>query len=101
MQSHAYGNHADSTDWKIGDLTIRNCTECKYIGDVISSNGKNKSNLNERKCKITASTLSITSIAASEVLNRIEAADLLELHEKVKKNATRSRTDKVYKRQKR
>ena len=77
------GNHSDRTEWNLGDLTIRNCTDYKYLGDIITSNGKNKSNVDDRKCKITASTLSITSIAASEVLNRIEAAVMLELHEKV------------------
>ena len=39
--------------------------------------------MEERKRKITASTLSITTIAASEVLNRIETAVLIELHDKI------------------
>ena len=77
------GKHSNRSQWKLGELDIQNCTNYKYLGDIISNNGKNKDNITERRGKMMASTLSINTIASSEVLNRIETAVLLELHEKI------------------
>ena len=54
----------------------------KYLGDIITSNGRNMENLNARRIKLQASTITINTIAAGEVLNKIETSVLLEMHEK-------------------
>ena len=77
------GNHSSRPHWQLGELEIQNCTSYKYLGDLISSNGKNKENIAERRKKMVAATMSIKTIASNEILNRIETAVLLELHEKI------------------
>ena len=77
------GTHSKEIEWNLGDLKIKTCANYRYLGDVISSNGKNKDNIEARKNKITASTVSITTIAESEVLNRIETSVILQLHETI------------------
>ena len=49
----------------------------------MTSDGKNAINLEIKKNKMRASTASINSIAASEVLYKIETRVLLNLHEKI------------------
>ena len=70
-------------EWKFGEEKIQKCVSYKYLGDVITNNGKNKENIAERKRKIVATTISINTIAGTEVLNRIETPVLLDLHEKI------------------
>ena len=77
------GNHSSRPHWQLGELEMQNCTSYKYLGDLISSNGKNKENIAERRKKMVAATMSIKTIASNEILNRIETAVLLELHEKI------------------
>ena len=78
------GKHkAETHNWKIGDMKIEETMQYKYLGDVISSNGKNTYNLESRKNKIQATSININAIASSEVLNQIETSVLLELHEKM------------------
>ena len=69
-------------EWKLGDIMIEETTTYKYLGDIISNDGKNAKNLESRKNKIQMNTVLINSIAESEVLRRIETSSLLELHEK-------------------
>ena len=59
------------------------CESYKYLGDIIANNGKNKENIADRKRKTLATTISINTIAGSEVLNNIETPVLLDLHEKI------------------
>ena len=61
-----------------GEQKIKRCATYKYLGD-----GKDKENITDRRKKINASTISINTIAANEVLNKIETPVLLELHEKI------------------
>ena len=77
------GNHSKKEEWKFGEEKIQKCVSYKYLGDVITNNGKNKENIAERKRKIVATTISINTIAGTEVLNRIETPVLLDLHEKI------------------
>ena len=77
------GNHSDQNEWELGDLTIQSCSSYKYLGDIISNNGKNKDNISDRKKKVIGSTMSINTIAANEVLNKVETMVILELHEKI------------------
>ena len=77
------GNHTKKEEWQFGDEKIKKCTSYKYLGDIITNNGKNKENLEERKRKTVACTISINTIAGNEILNRMETPVLLELHEKI------------------
>ena len=78
------GKHVDKPkDWDLGELKIHETTSYKYLGDVISSDGKNGKNLESRKNKTQVTTVTVNSIAASEVLRGIETSVLTELHEKV------------------
>ena len=77
------GNHSTRPHWQLCEMEIQNCTSYTYLGDVISSNGKNKENIAERRRKMVAATMSIKTIASNEDLNRIETVVLLELHEKI------------------
>ena len=78
------GKHKDNeTNWKVGDMAIQETNKYKYLGDVITSDGKNKENLAMRKSRLQGATIKINTTAASEDLNRIETAVILELHEKI------------------
>ena len=77
------GKKVDQNTWSLGEMSIGSCDSYTYLGDVITSDGKNTENIKNRKNKITATSISINSIASSEVLFKIETPVLLELHEKV------------------
>ena len=78
------GKHDKQThEWKIGEMTIKETDRYKYLGDIVCSNGKNTENLNAKKVKVQAATVTINTIASGEVLYRIETSVLLELHEKI------------------
>ena len=77
------GKHNMQDKWPLGELEIDNCTEYKYLGDIISNNGKNKQNINDRKRKAIAATISINTVASNEILNCIETSVLVELHERI------------------
>ena len=59
-------------------MKIEECESYKYLGD-----GKNTMNIEARKTKSKSTTITVNTIAANEVLSRVETAVLLELHEKV------------------
>ena len=63
-------------------MNIQETKKYKYLGDIITPDGKNKENILDRKNKVQTATMIINSIAASEVLYGIETAVLLDLHEK-------------------
>ena len=69
--------------WFLGSDEIEETSEYKYLGDIITSDGKNKENLKARKVKAKATVITVKTIAANEVINNIETAVLLELHEKI------------------
>ena len=77
------GNHNTQEEWQFGEQRIKRCTTYKYLGEIISIDGKNKENIADRRKKINASTISINTIAANKVLNKIETPVLLELHGKI------------------
>ena len=78
------GKHNDEEqEWQLGNMTIKETAKYKYLGDVITTDGKNTENLQSRKTKIQATTITINTIASSEILNKIETSVLLELHEKI------------------
>ena len=73
----------DIKQWPFGDLVIESCEEYKYLGDVITKDGKNTKNITERKNKVMATTISIASLASNEVLTKMETPVLLQLHEQM------------------
>ena len=64
-------------------MQIDTCDKYTYLGDVITPDGKNTENINSRKTKLKSTSISINTIASSEVLHRIETPVLLELHERI------------------
>ena len=78
------GQHKnEKRKWKLGELEIDEADEYKYLGDIITNNGKNTKNLEARKNKAFAATSGINSIAGTSILRKIETKVILELHEKV------------------
>ena len=71
------------SQWKLGELTIDETDSYKYLGDLITNDGKNRKNLDLRKNKLTAAITTINAIAETDTLRRIETTVLLELHEKI------------------
>ena len=69
--------------WTIGTMPIDETKTYKYLGDIISSNGKNKENIEARKQKTQSTTVNINSFGATDVLRKIETKILLELHDKI------------------
>ena len=75
------GRHKENyQEWKAGDMIIEETEKYKYLGDVITKDGKNKENIQARKTIIQSNTAIINSIASSEALYRIETAVLLDMH---------------------
>ena len=79
------GKHKDNQhkEWKLGEEVIKETDSYKYLGDIVTSDGKNEKNIEARKNKATASIVTINTIAAADVLRRIETSVLLELHDKI------------------
>ena len=78
------GKHVNGKQkWKLGTLEIEETDNYRYLGDVVTSDGKNTKNLDARKNKTFAATSGINSIARANVLRKIETKVILELHDKV------------------
>ena len=60
--------------WIFGDMEIDTVSEYKYLGDIITKDGKNRQNLESRRIKIHASTTQIKIMAGNEVLRQVQAA---------------------------
>ena len=78
------GKHKkENNEWEIGDMPIDESLFYCYLGDEITSDGKNTRNLETRKNKLQTSTININTIASNDILTKIETTTLLELHEKI------------------
>ena len=78
------GKHRDPPrHWELGELEIQETESYKYLGNLITNDGKNAKNLDERKRKLAASTTTINAIAETAVLRSIETPVILQLHEKI------------------
>ena len=77
------GRHpkGEKTEWKIGELPIKETDTYKYLGDIITSDGRYVKNLETRKHKVTGATVAIKTFAASETINKMETSVLLDLHD--------------------
>ena len=83
MRVGVHDKPREEKTWNLGSMPIKETTTYKYLGDVISSDGKNTKNIESRKTKTYATTININSIASTEVLRRIETSVLIELHDKI------------------
>ena len=70
-------------DWQLGDKTIESASEYKYLGDVITRNGTNKRNLEEREKKVNQAVRGIKSCAQHEIMEKVQNQVTLRLHETV------------------
>ena len=78
------GRIRDKRDrWKLGEKEIESCMKYRYLGDVITSDGKNKLNIEMRQNKLQASVRKINTSASSDVMRTVETGVILELHEKI------------------
>ena len=78
------GRHKNEKQkWNLGTLEIEETDSYKYLGDLVTNDGKNMKNLESRKNKTFAATSGINSIAGTSVLRKIETKVILELHDKV------------------
>ena len=83
MKVGVHNKPHETKTWNLGAMPIEETTTYRYLGDVISSDGKNIKNIESRKIKTYTTTISINSIASTEVLRQMETSVLLQLHEKI------------------
>ena len=82
MRVGHHGKYKEKT-WSLGAKTITETKSYRYLGDIITNDGKNKENIEARKTKTKATTININAVAATEVLRMVETPTLLQLHEKI------------------
>ena len=61
----------EKKEWKLGGEEIGACQEYKYLGDIISQDGKNTANLKERKNKVNVAVRSILTCCNSGVMKKM------------------------------
>ena len=66
--------------WALGEKQIRNTTSYKYLGDMITNDGKNKINIEKRYNTVQSMVRLINTMAASDVMKAIESKVLLQLY---------------------
>ena len=67
-------------EWKLGDKFIGNTTSYKYLGDVVTSDGKNSKNILSRENKVYALVRKINTTASSDIMRGIETSVILDLY---------------------
>ena len=67
--------------WDLGPKQIKNTTSYKYLGDVITNDGKYKQNIEKRFNQVQAIMRQINTTASSDVMRNIEAKVLLDLYD--------------------
>ena len=78
------GKHREKkNEWKLGKKYIGNCKFYKYLGEIISRDGKSTENLNERENKVKCTVQAIMTCGKSDIMKKIETAVLLKLHDSV------------------
>ena len=68
--------------WDLGDKRIKNTTSYKYLGDMITSDNKNKINMQTRENKVAITVRQINTTASSDIMRGVEARVILVLYEK-------------------
>ena len=76
------GRHREVKEtWKLGGEDIKSSDTYKYLGDIISRNGTNKQNVEDRTKKVKNSTREIMSCGNADIMKDIELNVCLKLHE--------------------
>ena len=83
MKVGLHNKKQNQRTWNLGTMQIQEATTYRYLGDIISNDGKYTKNIESRKVKTQATTININSIASTEILRKIETSVLLELHNKI------------------
>ena len=65
------GSKKQEKEWKLGADKIGACHEYKYLGDIISQDGKNTTTLKERKNKVDVAVRSILTCCSSGVMKNM------------------------------
>ena len=68
-------------EWQLGNQVIGNAVSYKYLGDIITSDGKNEKNILSRENKAYALVRKINTTASSDVMYRIETKVILNLYD--------------------
>ena len=74
-------NNNNETKWNLGEETITSTNEYTYLGDIITPDGKNDKNIENRKIRMQRTTRRVLASSQIEVMKRIETKTLLRLHE--------------------
>ena len=78
------GCHIEKRDtWELGKGTIEKCKNYKYLGEIISRDGKESDNMEERVKKVKCTVTAIMTCSKSEIMKKIETKVLMKLHETV------------------
>ena len=68
-------------EWQLGNQVIGNASSYKYLGDEITSDGKNEKNILSRENKTNALVRKINTTASSDVMYGIESKVILNLYD--------------------
>ena len=60
------------TKWNQGEETITSTNRYRYLGDIITPDGKNKENIESRKMRLQRTTRRVLASSQIEVMRRIE-----------------------------
>ena len=66
--------------WMLGQLEIDSCDQYKYLGDIVTRNGNNQKNIEDRQAKVMAMTRKILGLGGNEVFKNIQLKALLKMH---------------------
>ena len=89
------GKHKEKKiEWKLGEKTIENCKSYKYLGEIITRDGKNDENLKARYGKndenlkarynkVRSTVKAINTCGKGRIMRRIEVEVLITLHDAV------------------
>ena len=67
--------------WALGPKNNKNTTSYKYLGDVTTNDGENKSNIETRFKRTQGIIRQINTTAGSEIMRNIETKTILQLYE--------------------
>ena len=78
------GNHKEKrAKWKFGEKEITNCESYKYLGEMITRNGKNKENLVQRCSKVKNAVRAVVSFANDQTMRSSQMRVVVKLHDAV------------------
>ena len=69
-------------EWELGPKKIKNTTSYKYLGDMITSDGKYKQTIEKRSNQIQGIIRQINTMASSDIMRAVESKVILELYNK-------------------